>query len=234
MSTPQKSNASGGGKWKYSTKNETRKLGNAEGDWNLAGTTSSLTRTRLGRRKRDDNDSSVGEEPGPSPTQLFASVAGDDDSTALSSLTGDSSSQSNNKPPPTRVIVEVTPTRHLVEDYLGPCPKCNSKLVLSFPTTCVASGSKICCENEFCTFADIREPAGSSIPPNSDGGSEKIERNTDYAANVLYVLALVSSIRSAGTSISFRVACQIARSVRASGPPVGLVWIQYRCCGLRA
>ena len=105
MSTPQKSNASGG-RWQYSAKNEARKLGNNEGDWNLAGAT--LTRTRLGRRKSkkggdDDTVDESSKETRPSSPKELVIGAGDkanDDaqSTALSSLTGDSSSQSKNRP----------------------------------------------------------------------------------------------------------------------------------------
>lgn len=110
MSTPQKSNSSSGKK-KISAKAEARKLTNKEDDWNLAGF-DNLPSRRERRRRSDEESTGTGivlcRPAGqttrlvPSPKELFSQ--GEDDSTAVSSLTADSSSSKFYKPPHTRVI----------------------------------------------------------------------------------------------------------------------------------
>ena len=73
------------------------------------------------------------------------------------------------------------------------CPKCNRDLSVTFPTCCIASGCRIACRNKWCDFVDIEQPTSADIPLAADAGSALIERNTDYAVNILYVLGFLSS-----------------------------------------
>ena len=202
MSTPQKSNSSSGNKKRISSKAEARKLTNREVDWNLAGFDNLPSRRgqRASRPSRSEKSTAsvvlcrpLGQTTRlvPSPKELFSP---DDDSTAVSSLTADSSSSKfYKKPPHTRVIIEVNVSQALVNDYLKPCPTCGrSTLAISFPTTCVASGCLISCLHEFCTFAALAPPAVSNVPLDSHA-SDKVKRNTDHAANILFVLGFVAS-----------------------------------------
>ena len=162
MSTPQKSNASGG-KWKVSSKSEARKLSNREDDWNLAGNeVRPRTRQRRGTRTTSTSSADAVEEivvctpfVPPGPRQLFTPSTSE-------TMTADSSSSRFYKPPHMRIIIEVAAAVNLLKSYLTPCPECKATLLLSFPTTCIASGCLIKCDNEFCTFADVAAPAGSS------------------------------------------------------------------------
>lgn len=186
--TPLKSNSSSSKKWRPSASTEARRLGNNEGDWNLAtgaASTTNLSRTR-GRRSRLSLPQSL-----PQPRQL-CNV--DDDSTALSSLTDDASASSKHRRPPhTRVIIEVNPVTSMLEKYLR-CPKCQAALAVTFPTTCLASGCRLKCQNEMdCDFVVVEAPIGSEVPLSDDAGSALITRNTDYALNVLYVIGFISS-----------------------------------------
>jgi len=49
------------------------------------------------------------------------------------------------------------------------------------------------CSNECCGFVDTQRPAAADIPLPENSGSPLIERNTDYAINVLYVLGFLAS-----------------------------------------
>ena len=193
MATPQKSNSSKKkrSKWKPQAGAEARRLGNTEGDWNLAGS--------IGSRRSNRTSSPAG------PRDLFGEeVKLDDDagSSAASSLTASTSTNKRKKkklkywkPPSTRVILEVNPVKQLLEKYLeSACPVCGSALLVTFPyTSCVASGCRITCANEVgCTYVDLVGPATSNIPL-ADDASEKIKRNSDSALNVLYVVAFIAS-----------------------------------------
>ena len=140
MATPPKSNSSGG-KYKATAAREARKLGNKEGDWNLAGSVTSRA-ARASWRETDHSSLPAIAAVAASPRQLFLGIEkrndDDDKSTALSSLTaGSSSSKARVRPPHTRVIVEANSAADLVKEYLQRCPKCNSSLSLFFPTACV-------------------------------------------------------------------------------------------------
>ena len=44
-----------------------------------------------------------------------------------------------------------------------------------------------------CSYVDIERPAGADVPLPEDSGSALIERNADYAVNILFVLGFMSS-----------------------------------------
>ena len=187
-STPQKSNSSSSKRWKPSASTEARKLGNNEDDWNLArGGVALPTRTR--RKGR------VLLQSPPADFRSCSPCNEETDNSTVSSLTDDSAvSQSRRRPPPSRVIVEVNPVTAMLEKHLK-CPECDGFLAVSFPTTCLATSVRLECRNKMnCTYAVVQKPAlAKSIPLADDAGSALIVRNTDYAANVLYVLGFVAS-----------------------------------------
>jgi len=71
------------------------------------------------------------------------------------------------------------------------CPKCQSSVTATFPTHCIASGSKTTCNNKFCSFVDVTVPSQANIPM-PEGSIAKIHRNVDWEANVLYLLSFLS------------------------------------------
>ena len=83
MSTPQKSNKKG--KWQPNASVESRRLGNAEGDWNLAGSITSLPHTK-GKTSQE-----VAKAPSSAGICLPCAkdAAVDDDDTGISSVTAD-------------------------------------------------------------------------------------------------------------------------------------------------
>ena len=188
MSTPQKSNSSSRGKkWRPQATKEARRLGNTEADWNLP----SVIASGRTRSQRSTDDSVIS-------TPRVALFAGVDEAESVStggvsSLTTDSASSKRTRPPQSRVIIEVNPAAALLQKYLKNCPKCESALAITFPTTCIASGCKITCTDEMCVFADAIKPCGSNVPLAPSSGSVKIKRNTDYALNVLYVIGFIAS-----------------------------------------
>ena len=90
----------------------------------------------------------------------------------------------------------------MIETHLLPCPECGARLKIGFPTTCIASH----CELRFqrygnteseCSFL-VETKASKAVLPlpaylDSGRRSLKVERNTDYAVNILYVLSFVAS-----------------------------------------
>ena len=157
-------------KWRATATAEAKKLSNKE-EWNLP-TGEAVARTRGGRSVHSNNSL-------PQRDLLFAVDATDGNSTTVSSITDTSSSprKKKSKPPPTRVIIEVNKAVALLEKHLAnSCPRCSSGLALTFPTTCLASSCRLTCKNVGgCTYADLVEPYGSSLPLADDAGSAKIE-----------------------------------------------------------
>lgn len=192
-------------KWQSSFITEQRKLSPVEAGWKLAGSAKITSRTRGGQAKREDV---VVEAPSPPPRTAEDEdneppAPGDEDdidnSTAVSGLTATSSSQQSGKgikPPNSRVIVDVEPVTKMLETHLMPCPHCGARLKISFPTVCIASGCLIRCSH--CQF-DVVSPATKAtlnLPDRLQSGRRTprgVERNTDFAANIIFVLSFVAS-----------------------------------------
>lgn len=196
MSTPRKSNSSSS-KWRPTAGIEARRLGNRESDWNLPGgsSTAGLSRTR-GRRV-------VASPPTPDNVCLpVAAAQGNSNPTEsvdaddMSSLTDGSKSptkEREEKPMHSRVIVEVEPIVSMLRKHLK-CPKCRKPLDISFPTKGIASSCKLVCSNVMrCQYSALTSPALTDIPLAAGAGSALIERNSDYAINVTYVLSFIAS-----------------------------------------
>ena len=100
------------------------------------------------------------------------------------------SSKKKSAPESTRLILERDSLKSQMEKYVK-CPTCESNVSVSFPTYCIASGSKVTCNNKFCSFVDVSTPAVANVPIPV-GASRQIKRNIDWEANVLYMLAFLS------------------------------------------
>ena len=47
--------------------------------------------------------------------------------------------------------------KDVMEEFLGPCPLCHAgSLQVSFPTSCIASGLWLACDNEWCKFVRVK------------------------------------------------------------------------------
>ena len=195
MSTPQKSNKKSvkQKRWKPSATSEVKKLASAESDWNLGGgSIASLPRTR---GKKPAAAAMPKLPPMPLNSCLPCSDE-DDNNTGISSLTDNESTgtaTSKGQHPPARVIIEANPVVEMLRKYLQKCPKCNARLTVTFPTTCIASSCKLVCTNEVgCDWAKVAAPSLANAPLGDDAGSALIKRNTDYEANILFVLSFIA------------------------------------------
>ena len=192
-------------RWQVSASKEQRKLGVAEDGWNLAGDNTSISRTRgstaAAKRKQAPATEIV------VPTETVLATAGSSASLRLPTTTDDVSTLTNTwststsrsrsfsphhlrKPAASRVILDINPLKTMLEMHLSPCPHCRARLIVSFPTVCIASGCQIKCREAHCNFVATCSP---EITEFETGGSRKIGRNTDYAANILYVVAFIAS-----------------------------------------
>jgi len=91
-----------------------------------------------------------------------------------------------------RIILEKDKIKGIMERNIA-CPLCKSSVTVFFPTVCLASACRIECNNKMCSYVDIERPAGADVPLPEDSGSALIERNADYAVNILFVLGFMSS-----------------------------------------
>jgi hypothetical protein len=174
-------------KRKVKSKGELRRLTPIE-DWNLVtGVSSTTTRTRgssiiLGSNEHHD---------------VSEVVAADHDSTStVSQLTSEVSIEATSnatpgvlakKPTHSRVILEVSQLQQAFANY--PCPECNEPLELTLRTVCIATSIELICNNKDCSYqCNFDRPSPTSIHDDDDN----YERMTDYAANVMYVLCLIS------------------------------------------
>ena len=134
------------------------------------------------------------------PTQLFATPHHENtaESTTSTLTCGDadaldeSVSKKRSVPAHTRATFEISAVRSVFERHAKPCPKCQSKLEFEFPTCTLVTGIRVSCSNEFCSFVEVERPAAADVPLDENAGSCLIERNTDYAINVLCVLGFMS------------------------------------------
>jgi len=181
--------------WRAQAHTEKKKLSSKSIGWNLAGaSTASLSRTR-GRGSLVEQDRVLD-----IPTQLFATPHHENtaESTTSTLTCGDtdaldeSVSKKRSVPAHTRAIFEISAVRSVFERHAKPCPKCQSKLEFEFPTCTLATGIRVSCSNEFCSFVEVERPAAADVPLDENAGSCLIERNTDYAINVLCVLGFMS------------------------------------------
>jgi len=91
----------------------------------------------------------------------------------------------------TRATFEVAAVRSL-EDHLV-CPKCQSSIQIEMPTVGIASGLRLKCRNDFCSFLDIKRPQSTNFDLPLTAGSPLTTRTTDFAVNMLFVLSMTCS-----------------------------------------
>ena len=169
-------------KWVASQEHEVKRLASSNG-WNFGNTSSlssspapALSRTRGTSLKRaaDDDNSAVS-----------AKVSRRMESPVLLK-------KAPSPTAPTRLLLEASTLQSMMERHMKKCPKCGDSATVSFPTVCIASGIKIHCTNPMCDFIDLELPATADLPHTDDMGSPLIERTTDYAANIQYVLGFMA------------------------------------------
>ena len=193
-------------KWRASSEKEKRKLGVAEAGWNLATGVEEGRRTRGTTRKKAPPEDHA--EPPINDVIPATTTADEDDVSALSlttnavgaASTSTTTSRSRSysphhlrKPSASRVLLDASPLKTMLEMHLAPCPHCRSRLEVSFPTVCVASGCQLKCPEKECPFTATSTPELTEFVISSSGSSQKIGRNTDYAANILYVVGFIAS-----------------------------------------
>ena len=191
---------------------EASRLAPKESDWNLPGATSTLARTRgkkivLSRLLTSPNncklevlsDSDDSEESEEEDPQFEAPAVGNDAPAAGSNIENEEPVAAadpgrRTKPPNSRVILEVKALIDLVEPNLQACPKCGSKMKLEMKNVCIATSARIVCTNEkhCCHIVYGQSPAPAQVPVPA-GRSALKTRNTDFAANVLFVLSFLAS-----------------------------------------
>jgi hypothetical protein len=93
------------------------------------------------------------------------------------------------KPPATRVIVEVNALTRLFEGNVY-CPQYAGSITLEVKTLCLASSLVVSCNDVNCGFVLHGDPPATTTV--HERVRDYRERSTNYAANVLYVLAFLS------------------------------------------
>ena len=172
------------------SKAQSKKLSFEEADWRLNGCHSSepaATRTRGGGLKKTTVRSSQ--------IDLLSS----DDEAEEDLLVPDAAPEEEKKeeeqvvmkvPKPChkRIILESAQLEK-VFNQLG-CPECGGELALNIRTVCIATSIGMECQNSNCNyFFHPEHPSPTTIHDELD---DSIERSTDYAVNVLYILGFIS------------------------------------------
>jgi hypothetical protein len=185
--------------WKASNDAERKKLMPKETDWKLPGLSpSSAPRSRTrknghGRpdlnmaRRRFEEMSLSDEEFSDSDAEWSCS---DDDSDSQQAKEDEKLlRKEREKPPATRVIVEAEALTDLFEANCV-CKICSGSVTLQVNTLCLATSLVITCNNSKGCGHVVHgvQPAGTTVHERS---LDNFERSTDYAANVLYVLAFL-------------------------------------------
>ena len=168
--------------WTANAESETQRLNPSSPSWSgLAGTgTFSLDRRGRGERAKKRKlfgDSSSEEEEQEEPAGV------DDPEEELTVL-----------PAPTsyaRVLLEAGPLKEFMESHIR-CLKCGSSVSMKYSHLTLATTYAVRCNSGVCSFiAYSGTPQKASIP--LPVGSNRIERNTDFAVNILYVLGFLTS-----------------------------------------
>ena len=120
----------------------------------------------------------------PQPRQLLSTLE------TASEETTTSAAPAGNEDVSTRVILESNGLKDLIERNTA-CPKCRRPVVVTFPTSVIASACKISCSCHMCDYVDMTRPSTADVPHTE--GSALRKRTTDYEINVQCVLAFLAS-----------------------------------------
>jgi len=190
MSTPSNGTNQKLSGWHPTSKQENQKL-SASAAWHLPGSVFTSRTRSFDKANRTSHNDDAASSP-KRPRSLFVPMS--TGATEVSSLTERSSASGTlthrSVPKSTRLTLERDKLKSQMERHMK-CPKCQSQVTVSFPTYCIASGSKVTCNNSFCNFVDVTTPAQASVPI-PEGASQQIKRNIDWEANVLCMLAFLS------------------------------------------
>ena len=182
-------------KWRASATAEINRLTATETDWALPGGNAILARRTRGKQVQLPS-SLLSSRSKQSISDLSSSDDSTDDEEETVGLESHTtmSSSTKKKPTNTRVLLEVPALLELVERNLSKCSICKSKLQLTMINCCLATRPRISCTNEKCCFVDYgTSPAPANLTLLPGSGSALIERTTDYAINILYVLGFIAS-----------------------------------------
>ena len=167
-------------KWNVDKKQERNKLLSTEDDWNLAGS-GKVSGRRVRKPRKFLGDSSSDDDDSYSEESCSSSSSSDEEE-SITNFWDD------RKPPASRVILESVALKELVERNMK-CPECGGNEVeMLFSTVTIASTAYMKCKSKECGFIDhSSSPATASLPQFRDNRP----RMTDYALNVLYVVAMI-------------------------------------------
>ena len=123
------------------------------------------------------------------PRHLFCSPLSTLSPSTLTTLSGSTRKQ-RKKPDASRVILETEQLSDLIERNTR-CPQCASAVRVTYVTKMIASTIRIDCTDLSCGFVDIEKPT-SAKPELPAGSIPAINRNSDAAINILFVLSFLS------------------------------------------
>ena len=90
-----------------------------------------------------------------------------------------------------RAIFETAALKDIFERNAA-CRICKGPVTVEFPSCCLATWTKVACQKNDCSFVDYgRKPQPADVPALPTQGSVLIERTSDYALNVQYVLGFM-------------------------------------------
>ena len=179
--------------WHPKKDSESKKLGSSSG-WELAGAQLPSGRTRrqtvrLASQSPVGNADANDTATSPPPTDLVTCDSKDTPSTLTTSYCSGGRGKASEK---SRIIVECKQVKNMLEKHVF-CPLCKGPVIASLPTCCLATSIRIQCTNELCTFVDVERPSFTDFELPHDAGSPLIERVTDSAINILFVLSFICS-----------------------------------------
>jgi hypothetical protein len=186
-----------GVKYRPTTALESYKISAFESGWNLPGTgrlsIGTTSRTRSGS---DKAMSDTGHCAGQQQALIIESDSSDADDEADEEDEDrdkgedelDDEQKKQKKPRATRVILEVSATMDTLAKNCR-CMECGYEVEPELVTTCIATSIKLTCKSSSCGYLFYSVP-----PATADVGTrtDKRERSTDYAVNVLYVVGLLA------------------------------------------
>jgi hypothetical protein len=171
-------------------------LSSKEDDWRLSGTSHNpvTTRTRHGgkgrpnisTRKKQFNEPESSSDSEEDNEELIE-IAGPPEADIEEDV--DDESDASTKPPPTRAIFELDGLMESLEKHCR-CPECHGPLKPSMKSNYLASRLILTCTNQECCYIH-----SSKQPTKAKIGAADLpshDRSTDYAINVLFVLAFIS------------------------------------------
>ena len=181
-----------------------RKLCFKEDDWKLVAASGSLTtsssssvKTRHGGAGRPNLKKKHCNEPESSSSSSDSESKEMEEDDGLEAAVSDLEEdfemdeelEERMKPPSTNVIVEMNSLVETLQKNCH-CSDCHGPVDVAIKTVCLASCIVLSCKNTECSFVyNSPTPAAANIGTTEDDR----ERTTDYAINILYVLAFCSA-----------------------------------------